>query len=149
MKKIFLKIGVAISCILVLVFLFVACDKPRMRAYYSEKESYITVTGTLVHISNTEEALYLGFSDISEGFSYTETFKIVGENLTVVKQNGIDEKLEIGKTMEFVTAPGCWGDGYVYPMVEISVDGETLLDFEEGFENFLEYLKKNKSSFLD
>ena len=84
-----------------------------------------------------------GFSDISEGFSYTETFKIVGENLAVVKQNGIDEKLEIGKTMEFVTAPGGWGDGYVYPIVEISVDGETLLGFEEGFPNFLEHLKKN------
>lgn len=143
MKKIFVGIGTVIVCILAIVFLFVACDKQRMWSYYSQKENYIAVTGTLTHISDTEDALYLGFSDISEGFSYSETFEIVGENLTVVKQNGIDEKLVIGKTMKFVTAPGCWGDGYIYPIVEISVDDETLLEFEEGFPNFLEYFKKN------
>ena len=54
--------------------------------------------------------------------------------------------LEKGKTIEFVTAPGTWGDGYIYPIVEITIDGETLLEFEEGFPNFLEYFKKNKNN---
>ena len=41
-----------------------------------------------------------------------------------------------------MTAPKCFGDGYVMPIVAVSVDGEVLLEFEEGFENFLEHLKK-------
>ncbi|MBE6666544.1 MAG: hypothetical protein E7603_10100 [Ruminococcaceae bacterium] len=143
MKKIFAGIGITIVCILAIVFLFTSCEKKRMVDYYSKEENYITVSGTLTHIHSTDETLCLGFSDITEGFFASADFKFVGENLDIVKQQGIDAKLEEGKTIEFVTAPGCWGDGYIYPIVEITIDGETLLKFEEGFPNFLEYFKKN------
>ena len=68
------------------------------------------------------------------------SFKIVGENLLIVRQNGIDEKLEIGDQVTFVTAPRYFGDGYVMPIVEITVNEEELLSFEDGFANFLKWL---------
>ena len=144
MKKIFVGICTTIVCILVIVFLFSSCEKKRMLDYYFQEDNYITVSGTLTHIKYSDDStiLYLGFSNITEGFVSSADFEFVGENLNIVRQNGIDEKLEKGKIIEFVTAPGCWGDGYIYPIVEITIDGETLLEFEEGFPNFLEYFKK-------
>lgn len=41
-----------------------------------------------------------------------------------------------------MTAPRYFGDGYVMPIVAISVDGEQLLDYEEGYANFMEWLEK-------
>ncbi|HIV47949.1 MAG TPA: hypothetical protein H9749_09110, partial [Candidatus Acutalibacter stercorigallinarum] len=69
-------------------------------------------------------------------------FKIVGDNVQIVLENGISEKIKLGDTVEFVTAPRYFGDGYVMPIVAISVDGEQLLDYEEGYANFMEWLEK-------
>ena len=143
MKKLFAGIGTIIACILVIVFLFSSCERKRMLDYYSKEENYITVSGTLTHIYSTDDTLCLGFADITKGFFSSADFEIVGENLNIVRQNGIEKKLKKGKTIEFVTSPGCWGDGYIYPIVEITIDGETLLEYEDGFSNFLEYFKKN------
>ena len=37
----------------------------------------------------------------------------------------------------FVTAQGYYGDGYVMPIVELSVGEDKLLDFESGHCNLL------------
>ncbi len=64
-----------------------------------------------------------------------------------MQSHGIDEKLKIGNSIEFVTAPKYFGDGYVMPIVAISVDGEALLSFDEGFENFQDWLKQRQPPF--
>ena len=51
--------------------------------------------------------------------------------MQLVLKNGISEKIKLGDTVEFVTAPRYFGDGYVMPIVAISVEGEQLLDYEE------------------
>lgn len=67
----------------------------------------------------------------------------MGKNLLIVRENKIDEKIEIGDRIEFITAPKYFGDGYVMPIAEITVNGEKLLAFEEGFPNFLDWLETN------
>ena len=67
-------------------------------------------------------------------------FKIVGRSLEIVKANKIDDKLKIGKTITIITAPKYFGDGYVMPIVAISINGEDLLDFEEGYNSLLDWL---------
>ena len=64
----------------------------------------------------------------------------LGDNLPIAQQNGIDEKIEIGDQVSFITAPRYFGDGYVMPIVESSVNEEELLSFEAGFSNLLEWL---------
>lgn len=147
MKKTFVIISVIIISVLVIILgciTFSACDAKRMRDYYSDKDNYGVATGIVTHIKYNDDktVLYLGFSRIKPPTS-DETFKIVGENLTIAKKNGIDSKLKIGDRIEFITAPLCFGDGYVSPIVAITIDGETLLEFEEGFVNLNKWLEEN------
>ena len=134
---------VLVLILLVNIFIMCACYSSKMKDYYLEEENFINVSGTIDHIkySDNNEMLYLGFSDLMPKCD-DDTFKIVGENVSIIKANGIDEKIEIGTKIEFVTAPKCWGDGYVMPIVAITVDGEELLAFEEGYANFMTWFEE-------
>ena len=136
-KIILLFIAVILSSILS------SCGRSRELDYYSNEANYIVATGTLVHVaySSDLDALYLGFSELNPDFDDI-TFKIVGKNLTIAQDNGIDDKIQLGDQLTFISAPLYLGDGYVMPIVELSVQGETLLCFEEGVPNFLEWLKR-------
>ena len=134
------RVGLLISLLCLLVLL-TSCTTIKMKNYYSQKSNYINATGIVTHISYNEDksALYLGFSDLNPKFD-DNSFKIVGDNLPIVQQNGIDEKIEIGDQVDFITAARYFGDGYVMPIVEISVNEEELLNFEDGFANLLKWL---------
>ena len=120
-----------------------SCSRLQQIDYYSNQDNYVNATGTVVHIAYDEDntALYLGFDDLDPEFDDT-CFKIIGDNLPIVQENGIDEQIQIGDTVEFITAPKYFGDGYVMPIVAIYVDEVELLGFDEGFENFIEWLEQ-------
>ena len=125
------------------MLLFCSCGSNEKKIYYSQKENYINVTGTVSSIKYNDDSsiLYIGFEELSPTLDDT-CLKIVGENLDIVKANKIDEKLKIGEQTTFVTAPKYFGDGYVMPIVAISINGETLLEFEEGYKNLLAWLDR-------
>lgn len=127
--------------LLCLLILSTSCTARKMKDYYSQKSNYVSATGIVTHISYNEDrsALYLGFSDLDPQFD-DNSFKIVGDNLPIVQQNGIDEKIEIGDQVDFITAARYFGDGYVMPIVEMSVNEEELLNFDEGVDNLLKWL---------
>lgn len=131
------------TIIILCIVLFVSScgTSNKMIAYYSQESNYIEARGNVIHIAydDSKETLYLGFSELEPGFD-DDCFKIVGENLSLVQERGIDEKIHMGSVVEFITAPKYFGDGYVMPIVEITVDGETLLSFSEGFENLKKWL---------
>lgn len=135
MKKIFALVFI------ITILMLVSCDSKEMRNYYSDKDNYVVATGVVKHIKYYNGALYLGFSNL-EPYMSDNSFKIVGENLVTVRNNGIDNKLKMGDHIEFVTAPKYFGDGYVMPIVEITVNGEKLLEFEEGFVNLNKWLEE-------
>ena len=131
----------SIMLIMSICVLLCSCNSSGTIEYYSQKENYISVTGTVSSIKYNEEAtaLYIDFSELSSVLDDT-CFKIVGEHLEIVKANRIDDKLKIGEQITFVTAPKYFGDGYVMPIVAISISGENMLDFEEGYKNLLDWL---------
>lgn len=136
--------------LLVLILCFTvflsACDTTSQKIrYYSDRSNYVDATGTIDYIAYEDNytILYLGFSELTPKFD-DETFKIVGDNLSIVLEKGINQKIAFGDQIEFVTAPKYFGDGYVMPIVEITVDGETLLEFEEGYANLLKWLYDGK-----
>ena len=139
MRKQFFNLIFLLSVICIFVTTLCSCSAIKEREYYSNAENYIDITGTVTHIQYNEgsTALYLGFSDLSAVVDDTN-FKIVGKNLQIVKSNGIDDKLKVGDQVSFITAPKYFGDGYVMPIVGITVGDEVLLDFEEGYANFKE-----------
>ena len=62
--------------------------------------------------------------------------------MVIVQNNGIEQKINVGDRVEFVSAPRYFGDGYVMPIVQISVDGEELLSFDTGFVNLNDWLER-------
>lgn len=137
------RITVAIIILCFLLF-FSSCTERKMKDYYSQKSNYIIATGTVTHISYNEDrsVLYFGFSNLNPQFD-DNSFKIVGDNLLIVQQNGIDDKIKIGDKVSFITAGKYFGDGYVMPIVTLSVNEEELLNFEDGFNNLLNWLYAN------
>lgn len=136
MKRIFTNVSI-LMCI---ALLLVPCAS--YSTYYSEKSNYVTASGVIDYLKYNDDrsALYIGFSDLDYKFDDT-CFKIVGENLSIVQENGIDEKISVEDKVSFMTAPKYFGDGYVMPIVSISVNEEELLEFDQGVNNLLDWLK--------
>ncbi|MBE6533949.1 MAG: hypothetical protein E7678_03145 [Ruminococcaceae bacterium] len=126
-----------------MLLIFSSCRSLEERKYYSQKENYISVTGTVLNVKYNEDstALYIEFSELLPVLDDT-CFKIVGENLQIVQNNDIYNKIKIGEQISFITAPKYFGDGYVMPIVAMSTNGESLLDFEEGYKNLLDWMSK-------
>lgn len=132
-----------ISLVFILLASLCSCHSLEKLEYYSQKDNYINVSGTVSYINYNEDlsTLYIDFSSLSPVLDDT-CFKIVGENLQIVKSKDIDKKLKIGESVTFITAPRYFGDGYVMPIVGMTVGGEELLNFDEGYENLLNWLSK-------
>lgn len=143
MKRLIYKIHVKSMLIFFLVLImllsFSACYQSKEREYYSNKENYITEEAIIDNIiyNKDENSLYFWLSDIDDLY-HDSTFKIQGKNLSVVLERGIIEKAEIGSKITYTSAPEYFGDGYCMPIVAISIAGEELLCFHEGFDNFME-----------
>lgn len=138
------KRGISVILLWIIVLcmpvVFCACKAEKIE-YYSQKENYVEATGILTHVKYNEDAteLCLGFSDLSYPFDDIG-FEIVGENLRIAQDNGIDSKAVLGEQVTFKTAPRYFGDGYIMPIVAIYIDGECLLDFETGYDNLMKWL---------
>ena len=143
MKKYLLKQVMLITAICIILVFLCSCYSSEKIKYYSQKENYISVTGTVLSVKYNKDitALFIDFSQLSPVLDDT-CFKIVGKNLETVQTNNIDDKLNIGEQITFITAPKYFGDGYVMPIVAISVSGENLLDFEDGYKNLLDWLSE-------
>lgn len=138
MKKVLLLLFAIIISVCLL-----SCHSQKERKYYADESNYVTATGIVSHIkySDKKDALYLAFDSIDYPFS-DNCFKIVGKNLKNAQENGIDDILQIDDSVTFITAPKYWGDGYVMPIVALTVDGEILLSFEDGFDNLQKWLSE-------
>ncbi len=121
------------------------CYYLREKHYYSNENNFVTVTAEFYYINYDDKApaLYLGFLDLPEEFS-DDCFKLSGENLKIVEEKGGEDCFAVGDTIEFITAPRYFGDGYVMPIVAISINGESLLDYEQGYENFMNSYRQQR-----
>ena len=115
-----------------------ACFTIEEKIYYSDKSNFINVSGTVTHIKYSERdgCLYLAFSDLSPKMDDTN-FKLIEENAKIAQENGLDDVLDYGIKVDFITAPRYFGDGYVMPIVSLNIDGVCYLEFEEGYDNFI------------
>ena len=126
----------------VLLLALVGCGgvaKSVEKEYYMDINNYITEEAVVDTINYDKKLEYIGIrlSEISDAYQ-GERFIIEGENLDIVLANGILEKIEPNSVVEFTSAPAFFGNGYLMPIVQLSVNGETLLSFEEGYANLLE-----------
>ena len=142
-KKQFMYKTIISVSIFILLTIFTACSYRAQHDYYSSRDNYVSATGIVDYMAYSEnaDALYLELSELTPAFDDT-CFKFVGDNLLLVQKGGIDEKIKVGNQIEIITAPKYFGDGYVMPIVAISINGESLLNFDEGYENLLKWLEQ-------
>lgn len=142
-KKKFLFSKIIICIVLVVIAIILeACFHSEEYNHYKEKDKFIIVEGTIVHILNQEEKkkVILEVENLTHSFSDI-CFKIVGENYDLIYERELINELSINDEISFHTIPGYLGDGYVYPIASIEVNGVTYLEFEEGYENLMEYYR--------
>ena len=134
--------ALAVTIVLGVIFLINSCYTKREVRYYTQLDNYTNAIGTVSFMKYNEDntGLYLAFSDLEPRFS-SLVFKIVGESLVIVQNNGIDEKVKVGSQVSISFAPKVFGDGYVIPLVSISANEEELLSFDEGYSNLLIWLE--------
>ena len=138
-------IGSAKILIIILLATFVLSycfSKSSKYNYYSQTDNYVETSGVVSYIryDNENSTLYISFTDLSYKFD-DDTFKIVGDNYRLITEQNIS--LSIGDCVSFISAPRYYGDAYVMPIVSLSIDNEIILPFEDGYTNFLEWLREN------
>lgn len=127
-----------IIAIILLLLCLAGCQS---EDYYADESNYITAVGTVCHIRYTDdgEELYLGISGLGSEFADVN-FRIIGASLTAAQGRGIDGKLQIGDEVTFISAPSYFGDGYVVPIAALTTHGETLVEFDEGFDSIQRWI---------
>lgn len=136
MKRV-LILFICLCVAFVAIFVSAGCLN-NQKLYYSDINNYILASGIVSYINYNEDesTLYIAFEDLSYGFS-DNCFKITGANVKIIKDNDVDSYLSVGKTAFFSSAPEYFGDGYIIPIVSLSIDGIEFLSFSEGYKNLL------------
>lgn len=148
MKKVIVLLNIILIAFLLsscVVFRAIDINYYRMeKKYYSDKDNFQTFTGEFVGFSSDDkkEYIHLHIKGWNTDYpNYTESFKIERGNYDFLIESSFLDKLEIGDTITFISAPRIFGDGYSPPIVAISIDGEWILDFDTGYDNLMEKYK--------
>lgn len=133
-----IKKYVLLSLVIIAVFLLVGCSKMHEKEYYADINNFITDEAVVDNVIYNEEEEYivLWLSEIDEAYQCSD-FIIEGNNASLVLQNGILNKIEIGDVITYTSAPRIFGDGYFMPIIQISVPGEELLNIDDGYKNLM------------
>ena len=114
------------------------CYSAREKAYYADMTNFITEEATVDNIIYNKEYNYivLWLSGISPLYQSSE-FIIRHENVAEIIENGFFDKIKVGYTITYTSAPGCFSNGYFMPIVGMSVKGTVILDVEIGYQNLM------------
>ena len=131
-------------------------QKPALREYYSNDNSYETLEGTIIEDgigqNSTYNRVYISVKCESEKskFSkwdagYYEKGCIATFRVELGKREECEElckKLTEGTKIRFTTAPEKYfWDGYLRPVVAIDVDGECILEYDQGKTYLLQWVE--------
>lgn len=109
--------------------------KTKMIEKYSEDQNYVALSGEIIECNDNNA-----------------TIKCVGLKEYISYQNELCDyyiysnqiiELSVGEKVDFVTVPFHFYNGHKLPIVELQIDGITLLTFEEGKENLINWVNEN------
>ncbi len=114
------------------------------RKTYEDESTYVTITGVVSQIYFHDDSidLRIDFDDPeAEGLVPERAFEIVGKNFNIVMDHEARSLLVQGAEIEVVAGFRAHIYDYVQPIVALKVDGVTILEYEEGLENFLSWIR--------
>lgn len=113
----------------------------REKNYYKEKRNFVTVEAVFKGTEDNSRVNYLIIwtekGQTTEIFSEWR-FKFTEASSLRLKNASFLEEVVPGDTITFIAAPKYFGDGYLVPIVGISANGKTYLDFETGWRDLME-----------
>ena len=124
----------------VCVLLFISCNfneplRNKMIDYYSKNTNYVVLSGEIVEFN--QNYVKIKCEELNNYISYEDEicdYYIYSKQLI---------ELSIGAQITFTTGPFHFYNGHKLPIVELKLDGNTLLSFEEGKENLIDWVNVN------
>ncbi len=107
--------------------------RKHMIEYYSDDSNYINLNGIIVSIDTSEWEIDITTEDSNFTGEGYEKFDVM------LYMDFIDE-MKIGDEISFVTAPMCFYNGHISPIVALEKNGKTYLTFEDGKECYLQWI---------
>ena len=102
---------------------------------YSDIQNYVTLTGEVIEIN--ENNVIIKCEELNDYISYED------ELCDYYIHSDQFIELQVGEEIQFTTVPFHFYNGHKLPIVELKIDENTLLSFEEGKENLINWVNTN------
>ena len=107
----------------------------KMIEKYSDNQNYVTLTGEVIEIN--ENNAVIKCEELNDYISYEDELC----DYYIYSDESVE--LEVGDEIKFTIVPFHFYNGHKLPIVELRIDEITLLSFEEGKENLIDWVNTN------
>jgi len=107
----------------------------KMIEKYSDNQNYVTLIGEVIEIN--ENNVIIKCEELNNHISYEDEFC----DYYIYSDQFVE--LQAGEEIQFTTVPFHFYNGQKLPIVELRIDENTLLSFEEGKENLIDWVNTN------
>ena len=102
---------------------------------YCEDNNYVSLSGEVVKFENN--VILIECKELKNYIEYEDDLC----DFYIYSSQPLE--LSIGEKVDFKTVPFHFFNGHELPIVELVVNGNTLLEFEEGKYNLIDWVKKS------
>ena len=125
-----------------------------MREHLGNEDNYHVIDATFCSYKETDDRIYLYVAvedklafDSSEVNSEEIRLELVGDNCNVLSEALAQEEIREGDRITVKCSTWIYMDSTFYYVAELETQGRTLLSFDDGLNNIIEYVNNNKSLF--
>ena len=151
MKRILLPL-----LVIILLLSVTACSGYNgvMREHLGNEDNYHVIDATFCSYKEADDRIYLYVAvedksafDSSEVNSEEIRLELVGDNCKVLSEAFAQEEICEGDIITVKCSTWIYMDSTFYYVAELKTQSQTLLSFDDGLNNIIEYIKDNKSLF--
>ena len=125
-----------------------------MREHLGNEDNYHVIDATFCSYKEADDRIYLYVAvedksafDSSEVNSEEIRLELVGDNCKVLSEAFAQEEIREGDIITVKCSTWIYMDSTFYYVAELKMQSQTLLSFDDGLNNIIEYVKDNKSLF--
>ena len=125
-----------------------------MREHLGNEDNYHVIDATFCSYKEADDRIYLYVAvedksafDSSEVNSEEIRLELVGDNCKVLSEAFAQEEIREGDIITVKCSTWIYMDSTFYYVAELKTQSQTLLSFDDGLNNIIEYVKDNKSLF--
>ena len=107
----------------------------KMIEKYSVNQNYVTLTGEVIEFY--ENNVIIKCEELNDYISYED------EHCDYYIYSDQFVELQVGEEIQFTTVPFHFYNGHKLPIVELRIDENLLLSFEDGKENLIDWVNTN------